>query len=146
MGYIYRKFRNASSLWPHGQGPKRGLVLRGCGRNMQGSRVPNKIWRFSTPGVYKVSCLITLTYINQFPLIPLQMFSSPQLSAPGSARLFCKLLRSKWEERTPNVGWSGDYMRQRVSIPPADFTRADVIINHLAKEREPGIEIIKRTL
>ena len=32
-----------------------------------------------------------------------------------------------------------------VSGIPADFAGADDIINNLAKEREPGIEIIKST-
>ena len=35
---------------------------------------------------------------------------------------------------------------RHVSAPHADFAGADDIITNLAKEREPRIEVIKRTL
>ena len=40
---------------------------------------------------------------------------------------------------------TNEWILERVSGIPADFAGADDIIINLAKEREPGIEIIKRS-
>ena len=56
-------------------------------------------------------------------------------------------------ERTSNTDWSGDCMGQSINqgmngswdtylASKEDFAEADAIITNLAKEREPGIEII----
>ena len=41
---------------------------------------------------------------------------------------------------------TNEWILGRVLASPADFVEADDIITNLAKEREPGIEIIERTL
>ena len=44
-----------------------------------------------------------------------------------------------WDNQRINESWDA-YL-----VSPADFARADDIINNLEKEREPGIKIIERT-